>query len=174
MRRNEEPSDESMDPTRESRSSSKDEDFRHLLDALHLHMLHLVEDRQRLHLQVNKESCRARLILARVRMHQGCQRTSAEAQLPRGRPYKALTRVAEESSSWGKVFKLIRLPVNPILGYFRPLTNIFGALVPNSLRIANRHWDHCLDLAVECANIQRELQSTIISIEKLRCSKDQR
>jgi len=93
MRKNAELPGESMDPKRESRSRFQEEDVRHLLDALHLHMLHLIEDRQRLQMQVNKESCRARLILARVRMHQGCQRTSAEAQLPRGRPYKALTRV---------------------------------------------------------------------------------
>ncbi|KAH8364109.1 hypothetical protein KR084_002538, partial [Drosophila pseudotakahashii] len=154
----------------ESGSRSEEENRRHLLDALLLQMFHLMEDRDLLQMQVNKESCRARLILARVRMHQGCQRISAEAQLPRGRPYKALTRVVEQPSSWGNIFKIIRLPVDPILGYFRPLTNIFGCLVPNSLRIANRHWDHCLDLVVECANIQRELLSTIVSIEKLRWS----
>ncbi|XP_016964820.1 uncharacterized protein LOC108034446 [Drosophila biarmipes] len=170
MRQSGEPSDE----LRESRSRSQDEEVENLIDALHLNLLHLTEDRQRLQLQVNKESCRARLILARVRMHQGCQRTSAEALLPRGRPYKALSRVLEESSYWGKVFKIMRLPVDPLLGYFRPLTKIFGSLVSQSLRIANRHWDHCLDLVVECANIQRELQATINSIEKLRWSQDQR
>ncbi|EDW94498.1 uncharacterized protein LOC6534100 [Drosophila yakuba] len=168
-----EPCDES-DPRRESRSNPEDEDGRCTLDGLLLHMFHLLEDLELLHTQVNKESSRAQLLLARVRLHQSALRIPAEAQLPRGRPYKALTRVVEERSSWGKVFKIIRLPVNPILGYLRPVRNIFGSLVPDNLRIANRHWEHCLDLIVECANIKRELQSTIIFIEKLRYFLNQR
>ncbi|XP_039485235.1 uncharacterized protein LOC120447756 [Drosophila santomea] len=149
-----EPCDES-DPQRESRSNPEDEDGRCTLDGLLLQMIHLIEDLELLHTQ-------------------SALRIPAEAQLPRGRPYKALTRVVEEQSSWGKVFKIIRLPVNPILGYLRPVRNIFGSLVPDNLRIANRHWEHCLDLIVECANIKRELQSTIIFIEKLRYFLNQR
>ncbi|XP_043648168.1 uncharacterized protein LOC122616692 [Drosophila teissieri] len=162
------------DPQRESRSIPEDEDVRCTLDGLLLQMVHLIEDLELLHSQVNKESSRAQLVLARVRLHQSAQRIPAEAQLPRGRPYKALTRVVEEQSSWGTVFRIIRLPVNPILGYLRPVRNIFGSLVPDNLRIANRHWEHCLDLIVECANIKRELQSTIVCIEKLRYFLSQR
>ncbi|KQS43955.1 uncharacterized protein Dere_GG26950 [Drosophila erecta] len=132
-------------------------------------MIHLIEDFELLHSQVHKETARAQLVLARVRLHKGFHRIPAEAQLPRGRPYKALSRVVEEQSSWGKVFRIIRLPVNPILGYLRPVTNIFGSMLPDNLRFANRHWEHCLDLIVECANIKRKLQLTIVSIEKLQC-----
>ncbi|EDW41470.1 uncharacterized protein LOC6605666 [Drosophila sechellia] len=159
------PCDES-DPKRACRSISKDEDVGCILDGLLLQMIHLIEDLELLHSQVNKESCRAQLVLARVRLHQS--RIPAEAQLPRGRPYKALTRVVEKDNYCGKVFKIIRLPVNAILGYLLPVKNIFGCLVSDNLRIANRHCDNCLDLVVECANVQRKLQSTIISIENLR------
>lgn len=167
------PCDES-DPKRACRSISKDEDVRCTLDGLLLQMIQLIEDLELLHSQVNKESCRAQLVLARVRLHQGFERIPAEAQLPRGRPYKALTRVVENDNYWGKVFKMIRLPVNPILGYLLPVRNIFGCLVSDNLRIANRHWDNCLDLVVECANVQRKLQSTINSIENLRNLLNQR
>uniref|UniRef100_A0A6P4F612 Vacuolar ATPase assembly protein VMA22 n=1 Tax=Drosophila rhopaloa TaxID=1041015 RepID=A0A6P4F612_DRORH len=172
MNHNEVPSDESKDPMRESRSEASDEDVRCLLDGLHLQMFHLMEDQDLLQLRINKQTCRAGLILARVRLHHGSERTSAEAQLPRGQPYKAITRVIETSSPHGKYFRITRHPIDPILRYFRPLTNIFGRLVPESLRVANRHWDHCLDMVVECANIRRELQSTIDSIKKLRRTLD--
>ncbi|XP_017039460.1 uncharacterized protein LOC108086902 isoform X2 [Drosophila ficusphila] len=122
------------------------------------------EDHEVLHLLVNKQSAKDQLILARSRFHQ--ERSSSKAQLPRGRSYKALTRVIKVSNPWGKAMKIFRHPVDPINGYIRPLTNIFGFLVPESLRMAD--WDHNLDLVVECVNVQRDLQSTITSIKKLQ------
>ncbi|KAI8037763.1 uncharacterized protein LOC128259688 [Drosophila gunungcola] len=172
MSHNEVPFDELMAAKRESRARSSVREIRCLLDDLHLQMFHLMEDQELLHLQVNKQSCRARLFLARTRLLQGSERTSAEVRLPRGRSYKALTRVIEVSKNLGKALKITRHPVEPILGYFRPLTNIFGSLVPESLRLASRHWYHCLDLVAECANTRKELQWTITSIKMLQSALD--
>ncbi|XP_017156835.1 uncharacterized protein LOC108165311 [Drosophila miranda] len=141
-----------------------------LLDSLHLHIYHLLEDQAAQNHQLSRETSKARLILARVRLQEGNQRTSAEAQLPRYRPFKALCRLVEEAGPWGTIIKLIRSAVEPSRGYFQPVTFIFGALVPASLRVASRKWEHCVDQIVDCANTQRELQATMVSIRQLRRS----
>ncbi|XP_022211211.2 uncharacterized protein LOC111066706 [Drosophila obscura] len=141
-----------------------------LLDTLQLHIFHLLEDHAAQHYQLSRETSEARMILARVRLQEGNQRTAAEAQLPRCRPYKALCRLVEEARPWGTIVKLIRLAVEPCRGYLHPVTNIFGALVPLSLRVASRKWERCVDQLVDCANTQRELQATISSIRQLRRS----
>ncbi|KAH8378773.1 hypothetical protein KR009_001224 [Drosophila setifemur] len=137
-------------------------------------MFKLIEEEALLHNQISKQTTRSRLILARIRLQQGRQRTSAEAQLPRWRPYKALCRLFMESTPCGAVMKLLRHSVDPSLGFLQPLTNIFGNIVPVSLQVAKRNWEHCVDLIVECANVQMEIQSTTISIRKLRRSLQRR
>ncbi|BFF96573.1 uncharacterized protein DMAD_05183 [Drosophila madeirensis] len=154
----------------EPETTSSAEEAGCLLDSLHLHIFHLLEDQVVQHNQLSRETSEARMILARVRLQEGNQRTAAEAQLPRCRPYKALCRLVEEARAWGTIVNLNRLAVEPCRGYLQPVTNIFGALVPMSLRVASRKWERCVDQIVDCANTQRELQASISSIRQLRRS----
>lgn len=139
-----------------------------LLDDLHLHMLHLIEDEVVLHQELCCQTSRSRMILARVRLQQGSQRTAAEVLVPRWRPYRALCRLFEKSTPWGDVINLRRHPVEAELGFLQPLTNIFGSIVPVSWRVAKKYWDQSVEYSVECANTRKELLSTMSFIRKLR------
>lgn len=139
-----------------------------LIDAMYLELLHLIEKQILQQKLLDENISRARLILARNRLQQGIVNCATSARLPRSTPYRALCRLVEYGMSWGSSLKLFRSKVNPTKGYFEPLRQIFGSLVPHSLRLETRQWERCVEQIVECANIQRELQSLVESIEKVK------
>lgn len=145
-----------------------------LIDVLHLQMLQLVEEQIRLQLALETRTSRARLVLARTRLQQGTFRTAAITYLPGFQPYSALCRLVEQAVSWGSSLKLLRFGVDPSRGFLEPVTHIFGSLVPYSLRLASRKWERCVDEIVECVNVQRELQSVVRSIERLKFARYRR
>ncbi|XP_032291063.1 uncharacterized protein [Drosophila virilis] len=144
-----------------------DEDIGCLMDVLHLHMLQLIEDQISQQLALETQTARARLLLAQTRLQQGTQNFAAASRLPGNTPYRALYRLLQQGVKWGSSFKLLRFDVEPARNYLLPVTQIFGALVPYSLRLASHKWERCVEQIVECVNIQRELQSVVKSIERL-------
>ncbi|EDW04926.1 uncharacterized protein LOC6557927 [Drosophila grimshawi] len=146
-----------------------------LMDVLHLQMLQLIEDRITQQLALETQTSRAQLDLARARLQQGTHHVAASARLPSSsRPYKALCRLLEQGMTWGSSLKLLRFNVEPARGYLRPLTHIFGAMVPCSLRHASHKWERCMEQIVECVNVQRELQSVLSFIERLKWAQHRR
>ncbi|KAH8405027.1 hypothetical protein KR222_005087, partial [Zaprionus bogoriensis] len=131
-------------------------------------LLQLIEKQIRQQQQLEAYTSRARLILARNRLQHGTASCAAASRLPGSRPYRALCRLVEQGIAWGSSFKLIRFAVDPTRGYFEPLSHIFSALAPQSLRLASQQWERCVEQIVECANIQRELQSLVKSIEQVK------
>ncbi|KAH8270195.1 hypothetical protein KR018_005499 [Drosophila ironensis] len=137
-------------------------------------MLRIIQEKAILSHQLGKQASQSRMILAKIRMQHGRQRTSADALLPRWRPYKALCRIFKACTQWGSSFEYKRHPVDPDEGFLDPLTNMFGSIVPFSLRVAATNWERVVNLSVECANVQQELLSTMSSIRKLQHSLNQR
>ncbi|XP_023176611.2 uncharacterized protein LOC111603321 [Drosophila hydei] len=138
-----------------------------LMDVLHLRMLELIEDRISLQLQLEKQTAEARLMLAKCRMQQGRPHFAAVMRFSSSTPYRALYRLLEQSLEWWSCLKLLRHDVDQEMDFLRPINRIVGALVPYSLRLTNCEWERCVEKIMENANIQRELQSVIKSIERL-------
>ncbi|EDW19107.1 uncharacterized protein LOC6582950 [Drosophila mojavensis] len=160
-----------------ARTRTIDEETGCLMDILHLHMLQLIEDRIGLQLQLETQTSRARLMLAKTRLQQGRPHLATVTRLSSSSssssfssspctPCRALCRLLEQSIEWCSSFKLLRHKVNQKLGFLHPINRIFGSLVPYSLRLASGNWEHCVELIVESANIQRELQSVVKAIER--------
>lgn len=145
-----------------------------LIDAMYLQLLHLIEQQIHGQRQLERNTARAHLILARNRLQQGLMSCAITSRLPVATPYRALCRLVEYGRSWCSTLKLFRLKVDPTKGFFDPLIHIFGALVPHSLRLEHRLWEHRIEQIVECANIQRELQSLIRSIEQVKWARRNR
>ncbi|XP_030385917.1 uncharacterized protein LOC115632806 [Scaptodrosophila lebanonensis] len=146
-----------------------------LLDALYLQLLQLIEERTEQQLTLAEHTKRGSVLLARTRLQQG--HWSAPAQLPRTRPYKALCRLVQQALPdclSGTLFRLLRYTVEPERGYVAPEKHIFGSLLPLSLRVAGKKFERCIDLVVECANVQRELQAVVAAIERLKRTLDRR
>ncbi|KAH8259260.1 hypothetical protein KR026_001178, partial [Drosophila bipectinata] len=131
-------------------------------------LLNLIEDEVMFHQELCHQTSRSRMVLARIRMQQGTQQTASELLLPTWPPYRALCRLFEDYTPWGAVVNLCRYPIATERGFLQPLTNIFGSLIPASLRVAKRHWDLSVEYSVECANMRKELLSTMTSIRKLQ------
>ncbi|KAH8392606.1 hypothetical protein KR215_011346, partial [Drosophila sulfurigaster] len=149
-----------------------DEETNCLIDVLHLQMLHLMEEHIGQQLTLETHTSRARLILARNRLQQGSLKATAASQLPAHTPYRALCRVVKDGID--SSLKLLRFDVAVAKGFLKPVTHIFGSLVPYSLRLASRKWERCVEQIVECVNVQRELQSVIRSIEQLKWARHRR
>lgn len=145
-----------------------------LIDAMYLQLLHLIEQQIHGQCQLERSTARAHLILARNRLQQGLMSCAITSRLPVATPYRALCRLVEYGRSWCSTLKLFRLKVDPTKGFFDPLIHIFGALVPHRLRLEHHLWEHRIEQIVECANIQRELQSLIKSIEQVKWARRNR
>ncbi|TDG44102.1 hypothetical protein AWZ03_009477 [Drosophila navojoa] len=163
--------------TRTTTPQTIDEETGCLMDILHLNLLHLIEARIGLQLQLETQTARARLMLAKTRMQQGRPHLTTITRLPSSSasssfsssfstPCRALCRLLEQCIGWCSSFKLLRHELNQKLGFLRPINRIFGALVPYTLRLASGNWEHCVELIVQSANIQRELQSVVKAIER--------
>ncbi|XP_034480273.1 uncharacterized protein LOC117786243 [Drosophila innubila] len=168
--------DRKEEPTKDIlvETTTTEEETGCLIDVLHLQMLQLIEEQISQQLALETHTSRARLILARTRLQQGTFRTAATTHLPGSQPYRALCRVVEQGVSWGSNLNLRRFGVDPSRGFLEPVTHIFGSLVPYSLRLASRVWERCVDEIVECVNVQRELQSVVRCIERLKWARYRR
>ncbi|KAH8261267.1 hypothetical protein KR044_006082, partial [Drosophila immigrans] len=145
-----------------------------LIDVLHLRMLQLIEEQMGQHLALEAHTSRARLILARTRLQQGTFKGTVASQLPAYTPYRALCRVVKQTFGWSSSLKLIRFDVQTAKGLLEPVTQIFGSLVPFSLRQASRQWERCVEQIVECINVQQELQSVVNAVEQLKWTRHRR
>ncbi|KAM8708492.1 hypothetical protein ACLKA7_015467 [Drosophila subpalustris] len=173
-KKKEEPTEDRDNVETTQSTTGEEEETGCLIDVLHLQMLQLIEEQISQQLALETHTSRARLILARIRLQQGTFRTAATTRLPGYKPYRALCRLLEQNVSWGSTLKLLRLAVDPSRDFLEPVTHIFGSLVPFSLRLASRKWERCVDQIVECVNVQRELQSVVRSIERLKWARHRR
>lgn len=146
-----------------------------LIDAMYLQLIHLIEQQIRVQRQLQSNTSRSQLILARNRLQQGLLSRTITSRLPGcPTPYRALCRLVECGRSWCSTLQLFRFKVDPSHGFFDPFIRLFGALVPYSLRMKHHLWEQRIELIVECANIQRELQSLIKSIEQVKWARRNR
>ncbi|KAH8369884.1 hypothetical protein KR093_001366 [Drosophila rubida] len=160
--------------TDDETTTTCDAETNSLIDVLHLQMLQLMEEHIAQQLALEAHTSTARLILARTRLQQGSLRTATACHLPAYTPYKALCRLVKQGVDWSHSLRLQRLDVNAAKGFLEPVTQIFGSLVPYSLRLASRKWQRCVDQVAECLRVQQELQSVVRAIEQLKWARHRR
>lgn len=140
-----------------------------LLDKLTLHMLDLIEQEVQLKIQLEKTVKEGEMNLAKTRYTQGSSSISV-LQLPTedSKEFRALSTVDETNNELGNAkLSLERHPIDKEAGFINP-AKWFGVLLPSSFTQAKQHFNKGVDLSVECANVQIELENTIRNIGTLR------
>ncbi|XP_055851327.1 coiled-coil domain-containing protein 115 [Episyrphus balteatus] len=155
------------------------EDYKHLslaevhehLDDLHLELLSLVEQLVQCKVTIEKVTNEGRINCAKARYIQG-QTTVGISKLPteESQEFNALVRVEQiksESPCADKEFQLKRYPIDKEAGFIDPI-RWFGVLVPRPLQITKEKFQSSLELVIEAANIQVQMDSIMVSIKKLK------
>ena len=149
---------------------TKNEEICELMDKLTIEMLELIQEKVQCEINIEKRTNEGNLLLAKARYIQGTNSVST-SQLPTENTteFAALVKVTETESDNIQQKELIlqKSAVNKDSGHIDPM-RWFGLLVPRSLIFAKERFIMSIELAVECANIQRELLNVIYYLGKLK------
>ncbi|XP_030376352.1 uncharacterized protein LOC115625444 [Scaptodrosophila lebanonensis] len=154
-------------PTAESKESAGQ-----LLDELYLDMFHLIEEHTKCRINIERTNASGAILLARTKYQQGGS-TISTAQIPteNSGEFNALCRVVSRTRDvdpkTSMEISIERHMVDKENGYVEPL-HWFSVLPPMSLRGAVLKFKDCIELVVESTNLQRELNTVLRSIGKLR------
>lgn len=142
-----------------------------ILDKLILEMFSLMEQQVQCKVNIERTTNEGQLFIAKARYTQGSH-TIGTSQLPteNSAEFKALSKVSKESEDsciTGEQLTLETTKVDKESGFINPI-QWFGVLVPRALYQAKDSFQKSLELAVEAANIQKQLQLVLGYICKIK------
>lgn len=142
-----------------------------ILDKLILEMLSLMEQQVQCKVNIERTTNEGQLFIAKSRYTQGSQ-TISTSQLPTENSieFSAISKVsqkADENSISKDKFVLETTKVDKDSGLIDPI-KWFGVLVPRALHQAKESFQKSLELVVESANIQNQMQIILGYICKLK------
>lgn len=142
-----------------------------ILDKLILEMFSLMEQQVQCKINIEKTTNDGQLYIAKSRYTQG-SRTISTSQLPteNSSEFSALTRITkEDDDTLIASDKLVLETTKPDkeAGFVDPM-KWFGVLVPRALHQAKESFQKSLELVVESANIQKQLQTILVYICNIR------
>ncbi|XP_055903842.1 coiled-coil domain-containing protein 115 [Eupeodes corollae] len=141
------------------------------LDDLYLELLSLVEQLVQCKVTIEKVTNEGRINCAKARYIQG-PKTVGISKLPtdESQEFNALVRVEQiqsESACAEKEFQLKRYPIDKEAKFIDPI-RWFGVLVPRPLQVTKEKFQNSLELIIEAANIQMQMDNIMVSIQKLK------
>lgn len=142
-----------------------------ILDKLILEMFSLMEQQVQCKVNLERTTNEGQLFIAKARYTQGSQ-TITTSQLPteNSTEFNALSKTSkqpEDNSIQGEKFILETTKVDKDAGFIDPI-KWFGVLVPRALHQAKESFQKSLELVVEGANIQKQLQVVLGYICKIK------
>lgn len=142
-----------------------------VLDKLIIEMISLIEQQVQCKVNLERTTNEGQLYLAKARYTQGSQ-TISTSQLPTENSveFNALSRISKESEDNTILREKLTLESSKIdkeAGFIDPM-KWFGVLVPRALHQAKESFQKSLELVVEGANIQKQLQLVLGYICKIK------
>lgn len=142
-----------------------------IVDKLILELFSLIEEQVQCKVNIERKTYEGQLFIAKARYTQGSQ-TISTSQLPteNSTEFSSLSKVykdSEENSISPESFKLQTTKVDKDSGFIDPM-KWFGVLVPRALQQAKESFQTSLELVVESANIQKQLQTVLGYICELK------
>lgn len=147
----------------------KQEEICTLIDKLTLQMLDLMEEKVQMKVNIEKVTKEGGINLAKTRYTKGSESVSA-LHIPTedSKEFNALMTLEEEKDDMENLkLNIATHEVDKESGHIDP-AKWFGVLVPMTLNQAKDHFKKGIELSVDCANVQIQLDQAINNIQRLK------